>query len=359
MRPPKRENASEEDAPSRYVRQRHYIPPGPPSDATDAAAEQAQSLADQPTERRSLSAEEPESASSRYAGGRKASTVVTAVQPRTLCTDDDHDFSEDPHCWCGRSPLVGKNARKVAYYDTPPAFGDVATHWRIKESAGLTAEADDAKMMETASDAANTAASLNLATNLANSLKGREAMNKLAAGLETGSSSKGSGKDAGPNPYGSSNEAHVSDDKDVSDSSGGKTRALAAEDSPKSSSAKAKDEVAKRAKKIYFACSVDAQVPDGKARAVLPEAWDWRNAHGGVNYLTWNRNQHLPSYCGSCWAHAATSCLADRFQIQAIQQGQRESPSIALSVQSLVNCNKGGNCGGGEEALRHEEEARF
>jgi len=75
----------------------------------------------------------------------------------------------------------------------------------------------------------------------------------------------------------------------------------------------------------------------------VPKAWDWRNVNG-TNYLSWNKNQHIPTYCGSCWAQVATSALADRFNILL----KDESPTpVALNAQVMINCKAGGTCDGG------------
>jgi hypothetical protein len=42
----------------------------------------------------------------------------------------------------------------------------------------------------------------------------------------------------------------------------------------------------------------------------LPASFSWDNVNG-TSYLTKSLNQHLPQWCGSCWAHAAMSSLAE------------------------------------------------
>ncbi|KAL3138997.1 hypothetical protein ABBQ32_005801 [Trebouxia sp. C0010 RCD-2024] len=74
----------------------------------------------------------------------------------------------------------------------------------------------------------------------------------------------------------------------------------------------------------------------------LPRSWFWGNVDG-VNYLTKLRNQHIPQYCGSCWAFGTTSMLSDRLRIQT----QHRFPELVLSAQVLLNCGGGGTCQGG------------
>lgn len=74
----------------------------------------------------------------------------------------------------------------------------------------------------------------------------------------------------------------------------------------------------------------------------LPESFTWSDVNG-VNYLSPTRNQHIPQYCGSCWALGTTSALSDRLAIMR----NDTFPIIQLAPQVIINCRGGGSCDGG------------
>lgn len=84
--------------------------------------------------------------------------------------------------------------------------------------------------------------------------------------------------------------------------------------------------------------------------STLPKNWDWRFMNGS-NYLAWSKNQHIPVYCGSCWAQGSTSALADRFNI--LLKDHNPTP-IDLNAQVMINCEAGGDCNGGDPSGVYE-----
>jgi cathepsin X len=77
----------------------------------------------------------------------------------------------------------------------------------------------------------------------------------------------------------------------------------------------------------------------------LPAALNWCDKDG-KNYCSISRNQHIPQYCGSCWAHGSVSALADRVKIARNATGIDINPS----VQHILNCANVGSCHGGSVA---------
>jgi len=80
-----------------------------------------------------------------------------------------------------------------------------------------------------------------------------------------------------------------------------------------------------------------------------PEEFTWCNKDG-VSYCSASVNQHIPQYCGSCWAQAALSALADRIKLARKSMGVE----IQLSVQHLLNCGTAGSCHGGHSGAAYQ-----
>ena len=77
-----------------------------------------------------------------------------------------------------------------------------------------------------------------------------------------------------------------------------------------------------------------------------PKSWDVRDI-SGVNFATIDKNQHIPTYCGSCWAQAVTSALSDRINMRR----NNVFPKTVVAAQALVNCvsaNETNGCRGGD-----------
>mmetsp|Transcript_8839 Transcript_8839/g.16064 ORF Transcript_8839/g.16064 Transcript_8839/m.16064 type:complete len:373 (-) Transcript_8839:412-1530(-) len=91
----------------------------------------------------------------------------------------------------------------------------------------------------------------------------------------------------------------------------------------------------------------------------LPDAFSWANVDG-KSHVTHMLNQHIPQYCGSCWAHSSMSSLADRIQIaRSVGVGPQQGPpgpEINLSIQFLLNCGAqvAGSCSGGSATGAYE-----
>ena len=85
----------------------------------------------------------------------------------------------------------------------------------------------------------------------------------------------------------------------------------------------------------------------------VPRSVDWRNMNG-KNYMSWSKNQHIPRYCGSCWAQGSTSAIADRFNILTDLKSNTPMAPVGLNAQVVVNAQAGGTCNGGNPGNVYE-----
>lgn len=79
-----------------------------------------------------------------------------------------------------------------------------------------------------------------------------------------------------------------------------------------------------------------------------PDQFTWCNKDGH-NFCTHGGNQHIPQYCGACWAFATTHALQDRIKI--MRKDVVAPTDIILSVQHVMNCGGIGTCFGGSPGM--------
>merc|ERR1712038_269714 len=84
-------------------------------------------------------------------------------------------------------------------------------------------------------------------------------------------------------------------------------------------------------------------------QAPPPPSFHWGDVEG-VNYLTQAKNQHIPQYCGSCWAQAATSSLSDRIKIAR----KAAWPDVNIAPQVLISCGPMDGCHGGDAGVANK-----
>jgi cathepsin X len=77
------------------------------------------------------------------------------------------------------------------------------------------------------------------------------------------------------------------------------------------------------------------------------------NDFNSTDFLTVAKNQHIPQYCGSCWAMAATSALSDRIKIQR----GAAFPDVNIAPQPILECLVTGEtagCDGGVSIVLYD-----
>ena len=77
--------------------------------------------------------------------------------------------------------------------------------------------------------------------------------------------------------------------------------------------------------------------------ATLPKTFSWRRIAGYGSMLVASMNQHVPKYCGACFAFASFHALADRVKIArylALRSGGDafDGPDLVAAIQVMLNC---------------------
>lgn len=76
----------------------------------------------------------------------------------------------------------------------------------------------------------------------------------------------------------------------------------------------------------------------------LPKSFSWRRIAGYGSLLTPSLNQHVPQYCGACFAFGSFSTLQDRVKIGrylSLRSGEAQTfdgPDLVAAIQVMLNC---------------------
>jgi len=102
-------------------------------------------------------------------------------------------------------------------------------------------------------------------------------------------------------------------------------------------------------------CSPEPHTYVDHSQAPEHFSWSGRMDDHAPSMLTPVLNQHIPQYCGSCWAFATLSALADRIKLARWRKGDKGA-DILLSVQHMLNCGSttAGSCYGGSAEGAYE-----
>ena len=66
------------------------------------------------------------------------------------------------------------------------------------------------------------------------------------------------------------------------------------------------------------------------SEAAVPASFDWRNVNGR-SLVTADVNQHIPTYCGSCWIHGTIAAISVGTQPYGWSGTTVEFPSALVS----------------------------
>ncbi|KAJ1462852.1 hypothetical protein M885DRAFT_556549 [Pelagophyceae sp. CCMP2097] len=93
------------------------------------------------------------------------------------------------------------------------------------------------------------------------------------------------------------------------------------------------------------------------AASPLPDAFSWRRVKGFGSVLAASSNQHVPVYCGACFAFASFHVLQDRVKIARLLYdvagtAKFSGPDLMAAHQTMLNCGKdvAGSCATGGSA---------